>query len=176
MSDNPVTGEVSNSKVAAVFTNRTAASDAVVALLVDSDVESTQIKLIAPGERDIGTKLEPEGRNMFDTVLVAHARLGLLGAVGGLILFAVLNWQGVPLVANSPWAAAGACVFFGAIAGLMLGGLVALRPDHTPYIDATRAARDTGRTTVLVHALSAKQRSHAAEFLAARGGEVTQTL
>jgi hypothetical protein len=176
MSDVLVTGEVSNSKLAAVFASRAAAAEAVDALVAGTDVEATQVKLIAPGERDIGIKLEPEGRNIWRTIVVSHARLGVLGAFAGLVLFAVLTWIGVAFVVNSPWAAAGVCLFFGAIAGLMLGGLVSLRPDHTPYIAAARAARDHGQTTVLVHALSAEQRSRAAEFLAGRGGEVTQTL
>lgn len=176
MSDLLFTGEVSNSKLAAVFASRASAGEAIDALVAGTDVAATQVRLIAPGERDIGTKLEPEGRNIWRTIMVSHARLGLLGVFAGLVLFAFLAWRGVPFIVNSPWAAGGACVFFGAVAGLMLGGLVSLRPDHTRFIDAARDARDHGGTTVVVHALSAEQRSRAAAFLAERGGEVTQTL
>lgn len=176
MSDVLVTGEVSNSKLAAVFASHAAAVAAVDALVAGTDIQAPQVKLIAPGERDIGLKLEPEGRNIWRTVIVSHARLGLLGAFAGLLLFALLTWLGVAFVVNSPWAAAGVCLFFGAIAGLMLGGLVSLRPDHSPYVAAARDARDEGRTTLVVHALSAEQRARAAAFLARRGGEVTQTL
>ena len=176
MSDNLVTGEVSSSKLAAAFASRTAARAAADALVAHTDVTSAQVRLVEPDEPDIGIKLEPEGGNIWRTIVLAHARLGVLGAVAGLIVFAILALQGVRFVTSSPWAAGGAFVFFGTTAGLFLGGLVSLRPDHARYIDAARAAQADGRTTVVVHALSAEQRSRAADFLSGRGGEVTQTF
>jgi len=67
-------------------------------------------------------------------------------------------------------------MFFGGVAGLMLGGLVSLRPDHDRYVQATRDAMAAGNTTVVVHAFSADQRHQAAELLRSNGGEVTSTL
>jgi hypothetical protein len=58
----------------------------------------------------------------------------------------------------------------------LLGGLVALRPDHDRYLHATRDAITERRYTVVVQALSAEQRDRAAENLAARGAEVRSTL
>lgn len=176
MSDNPVTAEVSNSKLVAVFPSVDAARDAAAALVAASDIEAPQLKLIAPGETDIGIKLEPEGGNIWRTVLVSHLRLGIAGGIAGVLLFVVLWMLGVPFVSGAPMAAAGVALFFGVIAGLMFGGLVSLRPDHSPYVDAARQARDSGRASIVVHALTSAQRSLAAEFLGARGADVTRTL
>lgn len=176
MSDSPVTGEVSNSKVAAVFASRVVARDAVAAMIAELDLQPAQIKVITPDSTDVDIKLEPEGGGIWRTIVVAHVRLGLLGAVLGLIAFGILVWTGVPFVVQSPWAAGLAAVAFGGVAGLLLGGLVSLRPDHDRYIQATHDAMDEGRTTVVVHALSAEQRSRAADFLSRRGADVTETL
>lgn len=176
MSDNVLTGEVSNSKLAAVFATRLAAREAAEALVAASDLQPAQVKVIGPGEADVGIKLEPEGGGIWRTIIVAHARLGVLGAVSGLVVFGVLVALGVPFVVQSPWAAGLVLAGFGAVAGLMLGGLVSLRPDHDRYVHATRDAMEAGQGTVVVHALSTAQQKMAAEFLAQHGGEVTRTL
>ncbi len=176
MSDIPVTGEVSNSKLAAVFDGRRAAQDAAAALCRELDVATSQVKLIAPGSADVDIKLEPEGGGIWRTIILAHMWLGIWGAVLGLLAFGLLYWGGVPFIVQSPVAALLVLLFFGATAGLLLGGLVSLRPDHDRYIQATHDAMEEGRTTVVVHALSHEQRTRAAEFLSARGADVTQTL
>ena len=176
MSDNPLTGEVADSKLAAVFANRRAAQDAADALVSSTDLQQAQVKVIRPDSADVAIKLEPEGRGIWRTIVRAHAKLGVLGAVLGLVAFGVLYAAGVPMVVQSPVAAGLVLLGFGATAGLMLGGLVALRPDHDRYVQATRDAMEEGRSTVVVHALSGEQQQAAADFLASRGGEVTRTL
>ena len=176
MSDIPVTGEVSNNKLAAVFANRRAARDAAAALCSELDLAPPQVKLITPGSTDVDIKLEPEGGGIWRTILVAHLWLGILGAVLGLVAFALLYWSGVPFIVQSPLASVLVLLFFGSTGGLLLGGLVSLRPDHDRYILATQDAIDEGRSTVVVHALSAEQNARAADFLAGRGAQVTKTL
>ena len=176
MSDIPLTGEVSNSKLAAVFDSRRAAREAAAALCRELDVALPQVKVIGADSTDVDIQLEPEGGGIWHTILRAHMWLGIWGAVLGLVAFGLLYWGGVPFIVQSPVAAILALLFFGSTAGLLLGGLVSLRPDHDRYIHATHDAMEQGRTTVVVHALSSEQRSRAAEFLAARGADVTQTL
>jgi hypothetical protein len=176
MADHLVTAEVSSSKLVATFPSVDTALDAADALVAATDIEKPQLRLIAPEEVDLDIALEPEGGNLWRTLVVAHVRLGLVGALAGLVLFVVLWSSGVPYVVGSPWAAAAVAIVFGAIAGLLLGGLVLLRPDHSPYIEAARRAREEGQTTIIVHALSAAQRARAAKFLGRCGGSVTQTL
>lgn len=176
MSDLPVTGEVSNSKLAAVFASRDAARDAASAIVAELGLQPAQVKIVGPESADVDIQLEPEGGGIWRTIVVAHVRLGIAGAVAGLLAFGALFWMGIPFVVQSPWAAGLAATGFGATAGLLLGGLVSLRPDHDRYVHATRDAMQAGRSTVVVHALSAEQNAHAADFLRARGGEVTRTL
>lgn len=176
MSDNPVTGEVSNSKLAAVFPARSSAQEAVADLIEQLGFAPAQVKLITPGTTDVDIKLEPEGGNIWRTIVLAHLKLCLLGAVAGGLVFAVMMAADVHYVESSPWVAGGWWVLYGAIAGLFLGGLVALRPDHDRYIQAVREAIAAGRSAVVVHALSAMQQREAARFLSERGAEVTRTL
>ena len=176
MRDNPLTGEVSDSKLAAVFASRSAAQAAADALIASSGLQPTQVKVIRPDSADVAIKLEPEGGGIWRTIIKAHAKLAVVGGVLGLVAFGVLYALGIPMVVQSPIAAALVLLGFGITAGLMLGGLVALRPDHDRYVQATRDAMDEGRSTVVVHALSGEQQKAAAEFLSSRGGEVTRTL
>lgn len=176
MADIPLTGEVSNSKLAAVFDSRHAAHEAALALCRELRLAPAQVKLLTPGSADVDIKLEPEGGGIWRTIVVAHLWLGIWGALLGLLAFGLLYWGGVPFVVQSPIAAVLALLFFGTTAGLLLGGLVSLRPDQDRYIHATRDALEQGRSTVVVHALSSGQRTRAAEFLSARGADVTQTL
>lgn len=172
----PITGELSNSKVVAVFANESAARSAAQAVAAALSLGSAQVQLITPAEPHPGRKLEPESRGVWRTIVVAHVRLGIVGAVVGLLAFAALYAAGLPFIVNSPVAAALVLLFFGTVAGLMLGGLVALRPDHDRYVEAAREAMESGNTTVVVHAFSGDQAGQAADFLRAQGGEVTSTL
>lgn len=177
MSDtSPITGELSNSKVAAVFPGQAVARRAAAGVAEALSLGSAQVQVIVPGEERPGRKLEPETRGIWRTIVVAHVRLGIAGAIIGLLAFAALYAYGLPFIVNSPVAAALALLFFGAVAGLMLGGLVSLRPDHDRYVEAARDALADGDTTVVVHAFSAEQAGHAAEYLREHGGEVTSTL
>lgn len=176
MSDLPLSGEVSNSKLAAVFDSRAAAREAALALCRDLDIARPQVKLVSPDSADVDIQLEPEGGGIWHTILRAHLWLGIWGALLGLLAFALLYWGGVPFIVQSPVAAVLALLFFGATGGLLLGGLVSLRPDHDRYISATHDAMAHGRTTVVVHALGHEQRARAADYLSARGADVTQTL
>lgn len=172
----PITGELSNHKVAAVFTSASAAQQAADAVFSELSLGPAQVQLVRPGEPRSSRKLEPESQGIWRTIVVAHVRLGIVGAVLGVIAFGVLYAVGLPFIVNSWLAALLILIFFGAVGGLLLGGLVSLRPDHDRYVEATHDAMAAGNTTVVVHALTAEQRAHAAEFLRARGGEVTSTL
>lgn len=176
MSDLPVTGEVSNSKLAAVFDSEAAARDALRALVSGAGLQAAQVKLITPTEPHPNIKLQPEGKSIWRTVLMAHLWFGIGGVVAGALAWAVLMWLGVTLIVSSALVAGVAFVFMGAIAGLMLGGLVALRPDQDRYVQATQDAIAEHRFTVVVHALSGDEADRAATVLSGLGAEVTRTL
>ena len=70
----------------------------------------------------------------------------------------------------------GLLVAFGAVAGLMFGGLVTLRPDHDPFINRVREALGEGRSAVVVHAFSREQNAQARELLQHASDDVVSTL
>lgn len=174
--DSPLTGEVSNSKVAAVFANEAAAREVAARVRSTLQLSDAQVQVITPSDRRPGRKLEPESEGIFRTIIRAHVRLGLLGAVAGAVAFGVLWAMGLPLIVNSAVMAAAVMVAFGAVAGLMLGGLVALRPDHDLYINKVYDALGEGRSAVVVHAFSREQNAQAEDLLKDASGEVVSTL
>jgi hypothetical protein len=111
-----------------------------------------------------------------EEIVISHVRLGLVGALVGLLAVLVLWSLGVGLPGRSPLLVGALAMFFGLIAGLLLGGLVSLRPDQDAYIHATRRAIKRGYTSVVVHALNRDQRNRAAQFLSGRGAQVTRSL
>jgi len=172
----PITGELSNSKVAAVFLDEGAARPAAQNMAAALALGAAQVQVITPTEPHPGRKLEPESRGIWHTIVIAHVKLGIAGAIVGLLVFALLYELGIAFVVNSALAAALVLLFFGAVAGLFLGGFVSLRMDHDRYVEAARDAMKAGHTTVVVHAFSMEQRNQAAEFLRGQGGDVTSTL
>lgn len=175
-SDSPLIAEVSSSKVAAIFADAASAREVAGRLRAALQLDEAQVQVITPADPRPGSKLEPESRGIWRTMVRAHVRLGLLGAAAGAALFAILQAKGVPFIVNSAVMAAVVLVGFGAVAGLFLGGLVTLRPDHDPYITKVFEALEQGRSAVVVHSFSRDQNAQAEEFLRHASGEVVATL
>lgn len=171
-----VTGEVSNSKIAAIFPDARTAQASAARLREEMRLSERQIQVIAPGDRRPNRKLEPEGGGILRTVIVAHYRLAIVGAIVGVIAFAVMYGMDIPFVTRSPAGAFGMLLFYGTVGGLMIGGLVSLRPDHDPYIIKVREAVREGRAAVVVHIVDAQQRTQAVNALTAMGGDTIGTL
>jgi hypothetical protein len=176
MADHVITGEVSSFKVAAVLGNEAQAQQVAEELRRSLHLSQTHVQLITSRQRRVGRRLEPEGRGIFLTMLRAHFWLGLAGAAVGLLLFGVMYAMGVPFIVNSAPLAAAVIVFFGAVGGLMTGGLVTLRPDHDLYILKIREALGEGKCAIVVHAMSHEQMATAADLLKRAGGDVVRTL
>ena len=174
--NSPLTGEVSNSKVAAIFADEATARAVAANVQGTLQLTDAQVQVLSPSDRGPGRKLEPESGGMLRTIIRAHVVLGLLGAVAGAAAFGVLWAMAVPMIVNSAVLAAAVIVVFGAVAGLMLGGLVSLRPDHDRYIAKVFEALDEGRSAVVVHAFSREQNAQAETLLKAASGEVVATL
>jgi VIT1/CCC1 family predicted Fe2+/Mn2+ transporter len=171
-----LTGEVSNSKVVAVFASAAAAREAAASVQAALGLQPAQVQLLLPGEPHPRRMLEPESQGIWQTIVRAHVRLGIAGAVLGVVAFAALYFAGLQFIVRSPVASLLVLLFFGATGGLMLGGLVALRPDHDRFVQHAVTALDEGRSSVVVHAFSSEQRADAAQALAQLGGETTSTL
>lgn len=174
--DSPLTGEASNSKVAAVFANEAIAREVAARVRDALQLSDAQVRVITPDDRKPGRKLEPESHGIFRTMLRAHLVFGIVGAVAGALLFFALWSMGIRFIVQSAVMAAAVLVAFGGVAGLMLGGLVTLRPDHDLYIHKVYDALDEGRSAVVVHAFSQQQQAQAEELLRDATGEVISTL
>ena len=84
----PITGELSNSKLAAVFADEGSARAAAQFVSAALSLGQAQVQVITPTEPHPGRKLEPESQGIWRTIIIAHMRLGIVGAVFGLLVFA----------------------------------------------------------------------------------------
>ncbi|HKK02631.1 MAG TPA: hypothetical protein VKA17_01785 [Gammaproteobacteria bacterium] len=171
-----LSGEKYNHEVAAVFGAGEPAEKAAREVREALELRAVQVEVLHPGDKALGRSLEPESRGIFETLVRAHFWLGVAGAMAGFLLYLLLSFTGLPMVTNSPVIAGVVMVGFGAVIGLMLGGLVTLRPDHDPYIFRVRAAVRDGQSAVLVHGASLEQRKAAEDELGRLGGDVIHSV
>jgi hypothetical protein len=172
----PLTGEVSDSKVAAIFDDEATARRIAARLRKELSLQPAQAQVVGPHDRHPGRKLLPEGQGIFRTILIAHYKLGLAGLAIGAVVFAALYAMGIAMIVSSPMLAAALIIGYGGVFGLMFGGLVSLRPDQDPYLLKVREALQEGRYAVVVHAFDPEQRDRAEQSLAAHGGDTIRTL
>ena len=156
-------GERSVTKVAAVFDNRDLAETAAQRLKQVPGMEASQVQLVGPSDKSgvveapLSRKLEPEQAGIWRTLIRAHIVTGLVGAVAGCALYLAFRWGQHPAILSSPLLSLGVMIFFGSIFGLMLGGLLTLRPDHYRVTAAVRKAIKRGRWAVVSHPVSPQQ-------------------
>lgn len=170
------TGERSDSKVAAIFADEAAARQVARRTQQALALSPAQVLVLTPADRHPGRKLEPEGRRIFHTLLISHARLGGLGVAAGVLVFVLLYLSGVALVRSEPVWTAILLAAFGGGAGLLAGGLVTLRPDHTPLLARVNDALEQGHCAVVVHPFDSGQRDRAQRFLSQVASDTVSTL
>jgi hypothetical protein len=171
-----LTGEASDHKVAGMIADEAAAHELAEAVRAGTGLKEGQVRVLSPGDNRVGRTLEPESRGIVHTMIRAHIWLAMAGAVIGTLAFVIMIAVGVQFIVLSPWWSALLLIGFGTIGGLMLGGAVSLRPDHSPYIAASRAALREGRYVVVVHATSTDELQQAEAILKANAGETVRTL
>ncbi len=139
-------------KVAATFGTASAAQDAAEHLVHDAHLTGKQVQVVAPDDPEWGRRLEPEGVGITHTFLRTHTTLGLLGMMAGVAMYLLLRAIGNPAIESAPVGGFLVLAAFGAVIGLLAGGLATLRPDHEAVIEPVREARRLGRWAVVVHA------------------------
>ncbi len=170
------TGERSDSKIAAIFADEAAARAVAQRTQQALALSPSQVLVLTPADRHPGRKLEPEGRRIFHTLLISHFRLGLLGMAAGAVVFALAYLSGAALIRSEAVWAAGLLVAFGGVAGLLAGGLLTLRPDHTPLLAKVNDALEQGQCAVVVHPFDDGQRDRAQRFLSQLTDDTVRTL
>jgi hypothetical protein len=175
MNESIVHGEHYPARVAAVFDSGEEANRAAEHLVRDTDLARQQVRVIDPTEPSIGHKVEPEKRGIWRTLVRSHLALGLAGLMIGLAVAAVLRIAAFPIVASQPMMVTVSLGVFGLVLGLLAGGLVTLRPDHSRvYLMASDAARARDWVVVAL-ATGTAQRKHARDVLSQYSDDVVQS-
>ncbi|NMM75492.1 hypothetical protein [Acidovorax sp. SRB_24] len=175
-------GEQSVTKVVGLYSNQSDAQAAAARARALPGMAPGQVRLLGPQDAKVshrnffGRSLEPEQRGIFKTIFRAHAVTGVAGGVLGLLLFLWLYRSGQPMIASSPLLAFIAIVGFAITFGLLLGGLIALRPDHVQLITSVRSALASGRWALVLHPTDADQTQAAKDLLTATSAETLSTL
>jgi uncharacterized membrane protein len=169
-------GERSLTTVAALFGRPRDARDAAQEVVRDARLPEAQVRVVGPGDTTVDHKLEPEDRGIARTLVKSHVTLGIAGWVVGSTAGALLILAGVGWAVASPLFTLGLAAAFGAIGGLMLGGLVSMRPDRALVDTAVKSAVQRGSWAVIVHPVKQGEEARALEVLQRSGGEVVRTL
>jgi hypothetical protein len=144
-------GERSLTLVAADFEDRTSAERAAETLKRDPELDG-EVAVIRPGDPLTSRKLEPEQRGIWWTLVRSHIVFGIAGAAAGaaIALMLIGTWAAA---ADSPGFVTLFVTVMGAFFGMMIAGLVTLRPDHGIVIRQVREALGKGRYAVVVRPL-----------------------
>ncbi len=175
-------GERSLTKVAGVFMNRDRAQDAAQHVKQAAVLADGQLFLvgppdgIAPDSRAFSSKLEPEQAGIWRTLVRAHLIAGTAGVVLGVLLYLGFVVAGSAAVTSTPAMGLVVFVFFGGVSGLLLGGLLTLRPDHYRVISTVRRAIRKGRWAVVIHPVTQAQIDQALSELRSRSDQVVRSL
>tara|TARA_R110002073_G_scaffold293110_1_gene458620 strand:- start:146 stop:508 length:363 start_codon:yes stop_codon:yes gene_type:complete len=99
----------------------------------------------------MGGKIEPETTGIARTLVQSHILLGVGGLVLGLLVAALLVTAGPVVTRSSPVMTFIALGFLFPVLGLLLAGLISLRPDHSAIIERARTATAMAHWTVIAH-------------------------
>lgn len=175
-------GERSLTKVAGLFNTRSEAENAARHLLQDSDLDDSQVRVLSPDDGSVAhntllaRKMEPEQSGIWHTIIRAHVTTGILGALAGIALYLALMSTGHPIMRSTPGMSLVAMAGFGATFGLLVGGLLAMRPDHGRVINLVRKALKNGRWAVVAHPVNAGQTHRAVDLLKQGSLRVVRSL
>ncbi len=175
-------GERSLTKVAGIYSTAQGAEDARVRVLRGGDWADGQVVLLTPADARMSRrgimarKMEPESIGIWRTILRAHLFTAIVGLAVGAGAWGLLMYRGNGLIRGSPGLSFITFAFFGTVFGLMLGGLISLRPDHARLITVVRSALRSGRWAAVVHPFDEKQAEEAVELLRAGSQQVERTL
>lgn len=169
-------GERSLSKVAAVYETEAAAESAARQVTDLPDIQKRQVQVVRPFDPEWGRRLEPEGVGIWRTAVRAHVTCSIVGLSLAALVFVVLWTGGVTAIVTTPGMSLVAMLLFGLMFGLMVGGLITIRPDHDVVVAPVRDAVKNGRWSVVVHPSSRTQLVETARTLGQTGVPIFQTL
>lgn len=175
-------GERSVSKVAGLFNSNDMALIAAQSVVDISSLDVSQVRVLGPSDTvvsddaRVARAIEPEPYGIWQTLLKAHLAAGLLGLVAGVLLFAAMMLVGIQAVVSSPFLSLVAFAGFGLIFGLMVGGVLSLRPDHGRVLAVVRQGLEHGQWAVIAHPCNAQQTHLAVKALQAGSERVVRSF
>ena len=167
-------GERSLTLVAATFSDRVTPAAAASALR--ATMPGTEVTVVRPLDADLARKLEPDAQGIWRTLIRSHLVLGLIGLGLGVAVAATLVGVNWPAAAGSPVLMTLFLSTLGLFAGLMVAGLLTLRPDRGRVTLAIRRRNRAGQWAVVTHPTSRAQSERAIRSLRQSGGTVLRSL
>lgn len=145
--------EIQNEKytgrVAAVYGDE-ASAHAAKQKLIDNGISPSLINVVKPDDSAISRKIEPDSQGIAKTIVKSHGWLGLIGVIAGILIATILVFSGPEMTQSSPLFTYLVFIFFGLLFGMMLAGMISIRPDHDPLITKTIEASHEHHWTVTV--------------------------
>lgn len=167
-------GEKSTTLVAADFRSSESAENA--AEHVRHELTRGTVNVVPPNDPDLARKMEPEQAGIWRTMIRSHLVFGVAGLLLGLGVAAALLASGAAAAVASPTMTLIFLGMFGAFVGMLVGGLVTLRPDHARVITQVREATRHGRWAVVAHPRSEQEAQAASRVLTGAGGDVIRSI
>lgn len=167
-------GERSSTLIAGSFTSAWEAHAMAGSMRRDPHMKGL-VSVLGPNDPQVDRKLEPETRGIWRTLVRSHVVCGALGLATGVVSAVVLMalW---PAASASPWFAVLFIGSMGLFVGLLLGGLVTLRPDHGWVADRVRSWLHQGRIALVVHPVDEAAARLAFEQLSSAGASPVRSL
>ena len=158
MATSAISGEQYTSKIGAFFSDPDRARLAARSLHETGGFRQDQVRIIEPNDPALSTKLEPEVGGVARTAVKSHVTFGVIGALVGAIVILLVDLAGVQFIESSRGYSYGIGIALGAVLGMLVAGLVTLRPDQDVLISNAKRAARKGQWSVVVHV--ADQREH----------------
>lgn len=152
-------------KVGAIFNSEDKAQTAFSALHKSGDFIKSEIKLIPPYDSGYDKKLEPEDKKLGQTLLKSHLILALVGIVVGIFIASLLLLSGPIFLQEYIVATYLSISMLCAFIGLLIAGVISIRPDHDHLINKVRKASQKGQWAVIAHTNSRDKMEKAKEIM-----------
>lgn len=182
--NNPVDAllaERSPHKLAGLYARREAARKARRDIVTEGGLDARQVRVLDPDrladDADaLFRRVEPEGERVFQTLLRTHAVLGIAGALVGAIVFLIAWASGSLMAQAAPVAGLAAFTFLAATAGMLLAGLISLRPDQSLLASRLQDRLRRGQWAVIAHPVDEAQSSAANRVFRRSARDTMRTL
>lgn len=175
-------GERSLTKVAGLFASKSVAAEVAQQVKLTAGLDDPQVYVVGPPDGAkpespaFSRKLEPEQAGIWHTLIRTHVIFGIVGVIAGVLVYLGFVVADTSAVTSTPGMSLVGAVFIGASIGLLFGGLLTARPDHSLVITAVRRAIRRGGWAVVIHPLTQRQLDLSMKALRQRSDRVVRSL